>query len=343
MNEQSKRSNKIGLIICIVADLSIYAIYIYMAVIKMQITTELVIVFQLIISFFTIMIGWYLQLMISQKEYLDNLKNYGFAANRRIKDLTVFIDRQLEIIDQSLLHNRDFPELQSIKEIAHSIKVTLKSSIQDWGDVIGEDLIVLSQYSNLIQSSSVSYAQIYQKGDELPASNEPPQTMKIKNEDLQKKLEALWKSLPEPLKISYLLESDLPREGSKDEFLFSYYSACLMDNSQIVFPTDIQVDSTNKSIIDDDLSVDVYLQFGSMYKSRIAIFKEQNFLGIAENPILGSSIYNNDFTYTSSIFISKTTQPKHDFSKDPGGPIGTGKLETNSKGFYNLIVKPNLD
>ena len=91
---------------------------------------------------FSLLIGFLLQRIDSEKRFYKDLKKYGLSAYRRITDISKSLERaKLEISHRRRMKSDEkISELDIIDAIVDGVNETVKSSITDWMDIIGDDL-----------------------------------------------------------------------------------------------------------------------------------------------------------------------------------------------------------
>ena len=99
----------------------------------------------------SIALGFYLQRIQSREEFQSSLKKFALSAYRRIIDIEKVINRLVEKIDysKSNIDNTKVSDIEVIKELALSIKMTISSSIADWKDIIGEEVKLVERIGAL--------------------------------------------------------------------------------------------------------------------------------------------------------------------------------------------------
>lgn len=99
----------------------------------------------------TIGFAWFSSRAITRNEFERSLKQFGISAYRRISDIEKMISRlQTETNDMiARLPQDDHNELRIISAIVADTNQVVKSSINDWVDVIGDELISIEKIRRL--------------------------------------------------------------------------------------------------------------------------------------------------------------------------------------------------
>lgn len=104
-----------------------------------QIETILYGTFEIIFSLY---IGYFVQRLDSARQFQESLKRYGLSAYRRIMDISKSIDRTINQIEKI---RKNYPvektsDLDVLRSILEGTFDTVRSSISDWGEIIGEEI-----------------------------------------------------------------------------------------------------------------------------------------------------------------------------------------------------------
>lgn len=117
-----------------------------------QTTPKEVALFNILQFILTAGFGWFSTRALSRKEFEDNLKKFALSALRRISDIDSIICRLKLELNNMLSKRKDedgYCELNVISAIIDDTKQMAKSSIRDWADVIGDELVALQEISSL--------------------------------------------------------------------------------------------------------------------------------------------------------------------------------------------------
>ncbi len=101
--------------------------------------------------------AWITARLVTKREFQDQQKAFAVAAYRRIHEIDRSLDRlvgrvtnQMRVVSPETVH-----ELEVILAIATGMRETTSSSIADWGDIIGEELVTLKTIA-IIKDKQVS-------------------------------------------------------------------------------------------------------------------------------------------------------------------------------------------
>ena len=115
-------------------------------------TTQLeTVLINLLELFLTIGFAWFSSRAISKKEFESSIKQFAISAYRRILD----IDKMLGSLQQELLVMKtnipanEYLNLQVIGAIVSDTIQVVKSSMDDWTDVIGPEIIYIQNIRRL--------------------------------------------------------------------------------------------------------------------------------------------------------------------------------------------------
>lgn len=136
---------------------------------------------------FSILIGFILQRLDSTKKFQENLRSYGLSAYRRISDISKSLARARREINlkRKSSTDADAQVLDIISVIIEGADDTVKSSITDWADIIGDDLKTQERLLELEASLSIQMQ-----------SNVESQEKERRIQELQNEIQALKSKLP---------------------------------------------------------------------------------------------------------------------------------------------------
>lgn len=136
-----------------------------------ELETGLFNILQFILSFG---FAWLLTRLVTKREFQENLEQFAISAYRRIRDIDVSLVRMRREIDQMRArYSKDgVHELDVLKVIASDMADTVRSSIGDWADVIGEDLRKQQRLKQLEES----YAAATLASQRLTANGQPQES-----------------------------------------------------------------------------------------------------------------------------------------------------------------------
>jgi hypothetical protein len=149
--------------------------------------------FNLLQFLLTIGFSWYGSRAISRTEFEGSLKKFALSAYRRVCD----IDRMLERLQYgisnmlALAKDNEYQNLRVVSAIVDDTKLVINSSISDWADVIGDELLALREI-NRLEEDKQRLSDKKQGGH-----GEAP----VDLSELQKQIESLKAKLPAALQM----------------------------------------------------------------------------------------------------------------------------------------------
>ena len=154
MSQEKKKKDVSGIIEIVVAIfMGILAIGTF--VIQILTTTEKTTklenaLFNMLQFLLTVGFTWYTTRAISRDEFEKNLKKFAISAYRRIADIEKITNRlKVNVSQMTKLSAKDHNELMVIGAIVEDTRQIVKSSMDDWADVIGDELIALENIRRL--------------------------------------------------------------------------------------------------------------------------------------------------------------------------------------------------
>jgi hypothetical protein len=168
------------------------------ATIDSQTTKTEATLFNILQFVFALAFSWILSRISSKDEFEKSQKKFAISAYRRINE----IDRSVMLLikrtyktnkkNESGITN---PELEVIQAIGENIQNTIKSSIADWADIIGEEISTIKKIEKLENEKT-----------ELLKENREENATKVdlvlsKFSEQEKKISELINTLPESLQI----------------------------------------------------------------------------------------------------------------------------------------------
>jgi hypothetical protein len=99
----------------------------------------------------TVGFAWFSTKAASRAEFEQSLKKFAISAYRRIDDIERMIDRlHREVCEMtSTAPKSEISNLRIVDAIVTDTRQLVRSSISDWGDVIGEELLAIEQIKRL--------------------------------------------------------------------------------------------------------------------------------------------------------------------------------------------------
>lgn len=147
---------------------------------------------------FILIIGftWFGTRAISAGEYEQSLKRFAVGAYRRIIDVDIILNRLKGMIANRHpeRHACEFcPELTTITAVIDDAKQMTRSSVLDWSDIIGEELLTIQSIQELEKERELSIGSNIQTKTDGNAKKEQKR--------IEEKLNDLLKSLPVTMRM----------------------------------------------------------------------------------------------------------------------------------------------
>lgn len=105
--------------------------------------------------------AWFSTRAISRNEFEESLKRFAISAYRRIDDIERIVKRLRDEVDAMMAeateHNDH--ELRIVQAIVSDTVQVVRSSIADWADVIGDELLTIEKIKRLEQEKGSGIAQ----------------------------------------------------------------------------------------------------------------------------------------------------------------------------------------
>jgi len=249
--------------------------------------------FSILQFIFSLGFAWVLAKISFKSQFIKSQKQFAIAAFRRIKEIDMTIERVLNRISSQMKTTdpNTYKELDVIFEIAKGTRQSIKSSIADWSDIIGEELATIEKIELLSNIEETIYDRI--SNDFLP-NTEENQKLLEKLEQKQKEVIKLIETLPPSLQTQTKKENNkltsletmntkFQKEIDKNNYL------CLDGFWDETFQKDIL-----HFKVGDILTVHQG-DAGSRIGAMIAYDKEGNSVGVITNSSLGLLDYDTFF------------------------------------------------
>ena len=148
-------------------------------------TTELeTSLFNLLQFLLTVGFAWFTSKASSKQEFEENIRQFAFSAYRRILDLDRSLSRLVSRVNliRSSYPDERIHELDIITAHTSSMGDTVRSSIADWSDVIGDEIKKQQKLQELEQQYSLARLIDIQQIDEDHEIDENPELTKLRTE-----------------------------------------------------------------------------------------------------------------------------------------------------------------
>ena len=142
--------------------------------------------------------AWFSTRAVSRIEFEESLKKFAISAYRRVADIERMIDRLHTEIEEmiSSAPRAESTNLRITEAIVSDTAQIVRSSISDWGDVIGDELLAIEKIKRLEQEK--------QRLRAIDDSEEKPESADVK--DIEKTIQQILRTLPPRLQLE--AESD---------------------------------------------------------------------------------------------------------------------------------------
>lgn len=137
--------------------------------------------------------AWFSTRAVSRMEFEESLKKFAISAHRRIADIERMIEHLHQEIREmiSLSPKTESGNLRIIDAIVSDTAQLVRSSISDWGDVIGEELLAIEKIKRLEQEK--------ERLKESDSSEEPYEAAALKK--IEERIATILSTLPPRLQL----------------------------------------------------------------------------------------------------------------------------------------------
>jgi hypothetical protein len=152
----------------------------------------------------TVGFAWFSTKAASRAEFEQSLKRFAISAYRRIDDIERIVDRLHSEVREmiSVSPKPEAANLRVIDAIITGAGQLVRSSISDWGDVIGDELLALERIKRLEYEKGM----LRREESSLGAGTELDTTLK----NIETAIAKIQSTLPAPLQLTR--ESDTARQ-----------------------------------------------------------------------------------------------------------------------------------
>ncbi len=215
--KNKKTNNKLTIWATIILGVLTICAFVLQIVSANETTTQLdTALFSIIQFILSLGFGWVLTKAITKEEYEESTKKFAVGAYRRIADIDRMVTRLQNEIEKM---RQDYPEdkyhaLDVVKAIVVDINQTIQSSVSDWTDVIGDELLTLQKIQSLEEEKN-------------KIINEPPPTEPNKIterlENLENSINKLASTLPPKLRYQ-TKETPFDHEEAAQKMIEAFHS-----------------------------------------------------------------------------------------------------------------------
>lgn len=148
--------------------------------------------FSILQFIFSLAFTWVIARISFRNEFQESQKKFAISAYRRIIEINSAVNR---LINRTISHmgkvqNDAHHELDVITEIGVGIRESIRSSISDWADIIGDEIKTIEKIQTIREEQSLENSSL---------SFEPMENKTIENEEV---VEELISKLPNSLRIT---------------------------------------------------------------------------------------------------------------------------------------------
>ncbi|MGG3283599.1 hypothetical protein [Paenibacillus solani] len=238
---------------------------------------------------FSIIFGWLVTRISTKNEFEQSQKRFALSAYRRIKEIEKAVNM---LIDRT--HNKMSAgsedvrrELESIETNSIFIRETIKSSIADWADIIGEEI----DNFNKIEQKEEELNKLQEQQNYLDNNSE-------KVDQLNNELKGLIETLPNQLKIVRRIESSFQENLEDNKNIIE----AMLSRKGFIEVSGLIDGAFDFEFANEELQVnkEYEVSLGDV-KGRIAILVVKNNQGKAIGMI------TNSFKHDYSIFMEALT------------------------------------
>lgn len=147
--------------------------------------------------------AWFGSRAVTKTEFEDSLKRFAISAYRRVADIEVMVARLQARID-SMRADRPVDECHDLNVIAAVVDDTsqvVNSSIADWADVIGAELMAIER---------IRYLERRKDEIESTETADPTAELRAKVQEIDKQIASLTSALPPRLRMDVARETRTP-------------------------------------------------------------------------------------------------------------------------------------
>ncbi|MFQ5922110.1 MAG: hypothetical protein ACE5M4_04645 [Anaerolineales bacterium] len=280
-------------------------------------------------------IGWVLQRLYSREQFRKELQSYGYSAYRRINDMRRSVtrfDRQVKKrLREEASSTRHVYEL--FQEIANSMSDTVRSSVADWAEIVGDEILRAERLRDLELEKASTEA-----SSEFDGGMEADETI----QQVEQEISRLRDDLPLYLQLAVQGQSDiLPRGGRKSRVIEDHFNlsddaigGILLEVQSFAELTDDAVALLRKGV-----PYAFYEDVAAGTSHLVLVDRDSKELGEIINSFEDSGVYHRDFIETLRQSLPPWT-PKSSAGGMPFEPLPGAKIHTLNRdtGRFYLLV-----
>jgi len=216
-------AQRIEIIAAIAMGLLAVASFVLQALTLSDKTTQLeTVLFNSIEFLLTLGFTWYSTRAITRSEFEDNLKRFAISAYRRIADIERMTGKLHGEVSNMIAESssEETHNLRLVEAIISDTTQVVQSSIADWADVIGDELLTLEKIKRLEQDKEKLISRDYH----ADAKNTDIAEQNIAKTNINEQISRLISSLPTLLQVEALNRSTstADKEHAAEWMFFSH-------------------------------------------------------------------------------------------------------------------------
>jgi len=271
----------------------------------------------LIQFFLSIGFSWLLSKVVFESTYKESQKKLAVAAFRRIKEIERNIERTQGYVNSAKKENSKSSECLEVVDFSLiNARDTIRSSISDWEDIIGEELDIAEKIEDLV---------FEQRNSE--SNDNDKKISQEKFEELESEIEDLKSKLPAPMRRSLSKEDRAKRKSDAVAVLGKF----MLENNFLelrgFWSADGQFMSNLRELNIGDQVFVAKGMAGNRNGSLMAYDSSQRTIGVITNRTGGSY---DDFRYAMTTVFGRELMPQA-FGGEPLIGVITEITEYNSE------------
>jgi hypothetical protein len=140
----------------------------------------------------TVGMTWFSTRAVSRLEFEESLKKFAISAYRRIDDIERMVDRLRREVGEMIsgAPKTEIGNLRIVEAIVIDTGQLVRSSISDWADVIGDELLAIERIKRLEHEKAILQGKDILHEKEQPRTDETSALLRAEVSEALKKIEA---------------------------------------------------------------------------------------------------------------------------------------------------------
>jgi len=249
----------------------------------------------------SIVFSWILSKLITEQQFLESQKKFAIGAFRRIMEIERSLNRTQKYITNAKLNKSSDlnSKLEAIDISIVNAQDTVRSSIADWTDIIGDEIEVTNEVRRLKRTRN------YQS--EIDSNLNPPTNDSSENirED---KIEKLQSTLPAEIRVSLAEEDKDPFEAGLEHLSNIWSSQKTLELNGFWETTDSFSASPASLKVGDPITI---ARGMTSHRNGVLLTfdKENNWFGVILNPCVEVDVDYDDFVNVFEAFYGRELLP----------------------------------